>query len=437
MTVGRSLGRVARFVVSWLLVDGLDGLGGGVDVSLLGLSVDSGLRSVDREMGSRSLDTKMRVGAFSVSLSLRAVEVDMGGGIGLLDLSSVIRGLRSLGLSLTLMEGEVRSSEIEFRAEGLNVRSDELVAELRSTESEVTSLGSVTESSLLDAESGLRSIDTKLGAWSFNLVVDGVASVAERSVRAVRLLAAISFTIGGIVGESLSTISTVGEVTAVGEIVRSDTRAIGELLSVSTTEGGSVSGVSKSLSADSSGESSTGGANTTISELGARVSTGLGSVVSLSANASRELFAGGANIGSVVSIEATTSVKRSSREAAGMTVATLAVTDSDFVVVRFDISSLVLEVELLVDITLSLEVSGLVLEISTDIDVVFVLEITSLVLGLTSELEVSGWGLKGSVVTVSSVAISLLLTVVLGGGSCGNDSSSDSGVHMICFLLLV
>ena len=268
------------------------------------------------------------------------------------------------------------------------------------------------------------------------------------SVRAVRLLAAIALAVGSIVGERLSTIATIGEVLAVGEIVRSEVGAIGDRLATIATEGGAISGVSESLSADSGGESLARGANS-ISELGAGVSTNIGLAVSLSANTSVELFARGADVGSVVSIEATASVEVSSFEVAGLAVATLAVTDTDLVVVGFDISSLVLEVELLVDITLSLEIASLVLEVSSDIEVVLVLEVASLVLGLTSELEVSGWGFEGSVLTVGFLlvtislllfTISLLLVSTVGllpsGDGCGEDSSSDRRVHLICFFVI-
>ena len=266
------------------------------------------------------------------------------------------------------------------------------------------------------------------------------------SVRAVRLLAAIALAVGSIVGERLSTIATIGEVLAVGEIVRSEAGAIGDRLATIATEGGAISGVSESLSADSGGESLARGANS-ISELGAGVSTNIGLAVSLSANTSTELFARGADVGSVVSIEATASVELSSLEVAGLAVATLAVTDSDLVVIGFDISSLVLEVELLVDITLSLEIASLVLEVSSNIEVSLVLEVSSLVLGLTSELEVSGWGFDGAVITVGSLlTISLLFTISLllvstvglleSGGGCGEDSSSDRRVHLICFFVI-
>lgn len=64
----------------------------------------------------------------------------------------------------------------------MDVGSLEGVSELGSSEGEVTGLGTVVKSGTVDVKLGLRSIDTELGAWSMNLVLNGWASVLEGTI---------------------------------------------------------------------------------------------------------------------------------------------------------------------------------------------------------------------------------------------------------------
>ena len=400
-----------------------------------------------------------------------------------------ICGIRSLGLGLSLLEVELGGGESELGAEGLDVGSLELVADVGSVDTEGASLGFVGELSAVNTELGLGSPDTKLGAGSSNLVVDLWLSVSEGTVGGL-VGVGVSFTVTTVGFAVTLILDTVGSLLLVGSVetvrVLATVRVLDtvgfltvgvltvRVLTVSTegfaTEGLFTDSGTEVVLSESGADVSTEGRNAstelgtvgvvtvstegfaaegfllntvrvltvrvlTVGVLTVRVLDTVGSVVLTGVKIALTVRV--VTVGSVLTVleiatEVTLSVESGGVEAGLLAIGVLAVTDSNFLIVRFDVLSGILEVESLVDLVMVLEILGLVFEITISIEIVVVLEILCLILGLTLELEVGGGGVDGTVDTVSlgvavafGAAIAVLLAVasVTGGGSGGNSTA--------------
>ena len=466
---------IRGLMVRWLrLVDGLvDRLLGlmllsWLNVGVRRLSLVGSLRSVNREVSRWTVNTQPWLGSSDLGLGLRSPELNIWGFVVLTESRASILGLRSLGLGTTLLEVKLGGVEVELGAEGLDVWSLEGVAELRSSEGEITGLAAVVEGGAVDVELGLRSIDTELGSWSLDGVLNGWASVLERSVGGLVdvllggwLVEAVSGLVGlvllswlvmtvttmadiegtiaqvGIVAEVL-TVATIadlrglelrGRVASVGarrDLWGAERWASWGLVGRTIIRGGSVGwllGLVRSVLGFISAGAKTG----VLAEAGFDSADRV--VSTLSADTSTELLAGGTNrwglealirdvVAETLSADASTELLAGGAnvsvvlsieatafvKGAGVESTMLSITDMLLLVVRLDVNSLILEIKLLLDLTLVLEVSGLVLEIKLVIEIVLVLEVLDVLL-LTLELEVGGWGAEGWVLTILSVRL--------------------------------
>lgn len=466
---------IRGLMVRWLrLVDGLvDRLLGlmllsWLNVGVRRLSLVGSLRSVNREVSRWTVNTQPWLGSSDLGLGLRSPELNIWGFVLLTEARASILGLRSLGLGTTLLEVKLGGVEVELGAEGLDVWSLEGVAELRSSEGEITGLAAVVEGGAVDVELGLRSIDTELGSWSLDGVLNGWASVLERSVGGLVdvllggwLVEAVLGLVDGLVLLSwlvtITTIAdiegTIAQVSVVAEVLtvatiadlgglelrgrvasvfaRRDLRgaerwASWGLVGRTIIRGGSVGwllGLVRSVLGFISAGAKTG----VLAEAGFDSADRV--VSTLSADVSTELLAGGTNrwglealirdvVAETLSADASTELlagganvsvvlsieATASVNGAGVETTMLSITDMLLLVVRLDVNSLILEIKLLSDLTLVLEVLGLVLEIKLVIEIVLVLEVLDVLL-LTLELEVGGWGDEGWVLTILSVRL--------------------------------
>ena len=153
-------------------------------VHVLGVAVLSvvGGWSLDRVAWLRSGDFATESGRRDSGLVLGCVKLRSRLLIDLLDTRSVVTetGSADGGVSTTEANGGALVSE--FRADVLDVRSVESVAELGAVAAERRTAGAVSELGSVDTKAGLRSEGGELGLGSTETELDSGASVLEGAV---------------------------------------------------------------------------------------------------------------------------------------------------------------------------------------------------------------------------------------------------------------
>jgi len=169
------------------------------DVVSRGLTLDSVSGSSDAGFLSGSTDCEVRSGSLNSVLSGNTAKRVARSLVGLNDLGATIRNLRSLGETLAVNEVEIWLLVLELRALGSELGSGVFGTESRSLHAEGTSSCLVFKTSLIetelatwaiDAEIGLRGLESEVNLGPLVLVRSVVLAEASRGLLANSLLEA-------------------------------------------------------------------------------------------------------------------------------------------------------------------------------------------------------------------------------------------------------
>jgi len=169
------------------------------DVVSRGLTLDSVSGSSDAGFLSGGTDCEVRSGSLNSVLSGNTAKIVARSLVGLNDLGATIRNLRSLGETLAVNEVEIWLLVLELRALGSELGSGVLGTESRSLHAEGTSSCLVFKTSLIetelatwaiDAEIGLRGLESEVNLGPLVLVRSVVLAEASRGLSANSLLEA-------------------------------------------------------------------------------------------------------------------------------------------------------------------------------------------------------------------------------------------------------
>ena len=169
------------------------------DVVSRGLTLDSVRGSSDAGFFSGGTDCEVRSGSLNSVLSSNTAKRVAGSLVGLNDLGATIRNLRSLGDTLAVNEVEIWLLVLELRALGSEFGSGVFGTESRSLHAEGTSSCLVFKTSLIetelatwaiDAEIGLRGLESEVNLGPLVLVGSVVLAEASRGLAANCLLEA-------------------------------------------------------------------------------------------------------------------------------------------------------------------------------------------------------------------------------------------------------
>ena len=153
-----------------------------LNVSCVGRSLVGSLRCINTEMSLWAIDIEVSSGTFGLSNSLRGVEIDIWSLVDLFDPGSFIVGSWFGYLSCTSAKANLGTLVGKLRSNMVNMGSFEIHAEFWAINSELTSTGSGCEARAIDTKRSLGSIDTEVGFWAIDTVVNRGSLVRERPI---------------------------------------------------------------------------------------------------------------------------------------------------------------------------------------------------------------------------------------------------------------
>ena len=163
-----------------------------------------GSRGLNAVVGSRPANLATESGLDDSGLGAGSPELGVRGLPDLRSLRSVVAEARSLDSGITSLETNSGALVSESRAEVLDVRPTESVAEFRAERSELGSAGAISEFGSVDTKAGLGSPHAELRLGSAESELDTGATVLEGAVVGNMGLLASSGLAGGIVTRVMS-----------------------------------------------------------------------------------------------------------------------------------------------------------------------------------------------------------------------------------------